>query len=158
MFRQKWNKYILNIRKAVYPIKKAFLECRTNPQPKYFIKLLINCSSRECWAICNTNRVRKPILLWFEVISIHKLPSPFTKPAIHSGSLILIISTLGLWTSVIEGKAAFNSSFNPLLLLPFIATILCKPWTIKCSLFLTRESTLSHNSKSARFYCVMDIC
>ena len=76
---------------TIYSIT-PFFRYSTRPHWKYFIKLLINSSSLECWESIKTKGglmyIWKPIecvLLAFILTMKH--PSALVKPANHSGSL-----------------------------------------------------------------------
>jgi hypothetical protein len=66
-----------------------------------------------------------------------KQPSAATNPDNHSGSNMEILLAKGLILGVTPGKAACRLSDKPKLMEAFIATILCKPDRVKCSLFKT---------------------
>jgi hypothetical protein len=121
------------------------------PQFKYFIKLLINCSSRKCWVSVKLKHTWKPRFSLYFFISTKKQLSPVANPANHWGSGIFEFITTGLGIGVISEKATFSE--RPKFIDAFIATNSFKPSLVKCLSALILSYPCLNSSKSALFLC-----
>lgn len=117
MFLKKWNDFISYIIKLCNSkIKSIAFFFTTYPQLKHWIKLIISCSSQECWVILNINLTTHPTWtvgdFW---IPIKKQPSALAKPANQWGSLNFFFTmTKDLSAGIIFVKDFINSSVKPL--------------------------------------------
>jgi hypothetical protein len=84
-------------------------------------------------------------------ILIKNLLSPDTKPANQFGSFMVWSTTIGLDTGLIFEKFVANLSDKPQFIDALIATILCKPSIVKCSLRTIKSTTFLNKIKSAFF-------
>ena len=83
-----------------------------------------------CWWIKNIN----------EKTTLLRAQQAEANPANHSGSMVRLLK-IGLGFGIISWKAACKLLDKPKFIEALIATILCKPEIVKCSLFKIRLIT-----------------
>lgn len=128
----------LVILKSIVPLFSEHMK----PHLKYSMKFFIKSSSLALWVIIKLNLVASPNLEVTDLkIPTLKQPSPFTNPVNQKGfiSWYPTISTSGLRTEVLFGKATLKVSLKPLFRFAFKDTSLSNPSCVKCDLLIIRS-------------------